>query len=155
MYFVRSGNIYLPNGSLRGAGRNGDFWESSAYPTSSRSAFVLDFASPHAYPSANGDHYYGFSLRPISLLPISSVVAISTPLMARFESLATTAVSGVPLPIAPARSMLSISILTPSTFTLHTSMTVIIAIPSTSPNSPKIKPEQNPNWVPGTHFCIF
>ncbi len=76
MYFVRSGYIGLPSGSLRGAGNNGYFWSSVAYPANSQSAFSLDFA----YPSDNYTRYLGFSLRKLVSMPhpcISSVVAIS------------------------------------------------------------------------------
>ncbi len=63
MYFVRSGNIYLPNGSLRSANYGGFFWANNPYPASFRYAFGFGLNPTIINPSTYFDRYYGFSLR--------------------------------------------------------------------------------------------
>ncbi len=62
MYFVRSGIIYLPRGSLRDAGFDGVFQESTAYPANNQNIFYLDLNSSLIYPSLSGNRHIAFSL---------------------------------------------------------------------------------------------
>ncbi len=83
LYFVRSGYINLPTGSLWNAGYSGDYWFSSASPADILHAFFLYFHPANISPSASDSRYYGFSLRKLVSMPhpcISSVVAISSSL---------------------------------------------------------------------------
>lgn len=64
MYFTRSGYINPISGTLRGAGSNGYYWSSTAYPNANTAASYLSFDLDSVYPSYN-DHlrYAGFSVR--------------------------------------------------------------------------------------------
>ena len=59
-YFNPSGNV--GSGSLRGAGRSGAYWSSTAYSSTSF-AYYLYFPSDHVYPSHYNNRYVGQSVR--------------------------------------------------------------------------------------------
>ena len=60
LYFVRSG--YVNSGSLWYAGREGDYWSSTALSRTGY-AYSLDFGPGSVSPSSNGLRYPGFSVR--------------------------------------------------------------------------------------------
>ncbi len=62
-YFVRSGYIHLPYGTIRSAGDGSVTWSSTAQPANIRSAPYLYFLSDTAYPSYIYTRYVGQSLR--------------------------------------------------------------------------------------------
>ena len=59
LWLARSGYVY--NGSLRGAGDDGDYWSSTVYD--SRGAYHLEFGSGYVYPAFNDSRGLGFSIR--------------------------------------------------------------------------------------------
>ncbi len=68
LYFVRSGNVHLNNGSLRDSGRTGYDWSRSAVAygvgTWAANAYYLAFDLSTVYPSYGPDNrYYGFPVR--------------------------------------------------------------------------------------------
>lgn len=132
MYFVRSGLIYLPKGSLRAAGNGGYFWLSVAYPANSQYAFGLYFNSTNAYPSDTYNRYYGFSLRNsffISLYCISSVVASSIFPTPPCVMLLVSASFGHPLLLIPSPTLYHSF---PTTQLLNLPQTSIAGAPSPS-----------------------
>lgn len=61
MYFVRSGNIFLPTGSIRFASAASNSWSSSTHPTNKHNTFYLAFTTI-IYPSYSDNQHNGFLL---------------------------------------------------------------------------------------------
>ncbi len=108
LYFVRSGNISLRNGSLMYAGIDSNAQSATAFPALLNHAFAFYFRSSTFFASANGGHYDGFPLSNLILIPlicISSVVAVSILPLAH-----STAQAAIISPGAPAPTPLSLKI---------------------------------------------
>lgn len=63
MYFVRSGILHLPSGSLRAAGLDSIYWSSTAYPGSTTRADHLHINLASVFPSGYNARYRGMSIR--------------------------------------------------------------------------------------------
>ncbi len=140
-YFVRSGYNTLQVGTLQKAGLNSYIWTSTTFPNSH---YTYDLSFGPGTISPSNTYYYiynrynGFSLHSIkhkisliSLLCISSVVAVSIFHSVRSAVAATADSSGHPPLIQPIFTALSTSPSAPSALPLHTtSYAPITAYPS-------------------------
>ncbi len=110
MYFVRSGYIDPSRNSLRHAAINVTTWSNTNFPEPIAQAFTIGSGELGAAPSDASSRTNGFTLPFITLLSISSVVAISTSNLAQSGAQAVVVISGVLPPTLPISATLSISI---------------------------------------------